>query len=82
MDYKQQSNNELFEEVDDAELEDEATSLAENTMHGNLLQAAIITHIVAELIDVFNYSEVWRDKHAPVVLDRLGQRISERVQLA
>ena len=67
VDNQEKVHDELFEEVDVAKLEDEASSLAENPVDGNLLQASVVSDIVSELVNVLNHGHVAVHKHAPVV---------------
>ena len=68
VDYQEKVHDELFEEVDVAKLEDEASSLAENPVDGNLLQASVVSDIVSELVDVLNHSHVAVNEHTPTAL--------------
>ena len=65
---QEQIDNDLLQEVDYAELEHVAAGLAEDTTHGNLLDASIVSHIVPELVNVLDNLEV-RHENANLRLD-------------
>ena len=73
VDYQEQVHDELLQEVYVAELQDEASCLAEHSVHGNLLQSSVVSDIVSELVDVLNHSHVVVNEHTPTALYRASE---------
>jgi len=55
MDHQEQINDELFQKVDNTELEDVFASFLEDSGNGHLLDASVVLDVIAEFVDVFNY---------------------------
>jgi len=58
VDHEEQVEDNLLQEVDQAQLEDVLACFAENSVDSNLLQPPVILHVIAELVHVFYHFHI------------------------
>ena len=62
MDEQEEVYDRLLQKIDQTELENVLTCLAENATHGHGLQPSIVLHVVAEFVSVFHDCHVARQE--------------------